>query len=116
MEDDIDLGVFPITDWYYKSADEIQHSLIPPPGAAPRSDNILFNGTHVNRNGGGKYYRVKLQPGKRHRLRLINPSVDNGFTVSLVNHSMTVIQTDFVPVNAVSSLENAIVTMEVLQL
>jgi FtsP/CotA-like multicopper oxidase with cupredoxin domain len=43
---DEDLGVFPITDWYYGAADEIQHSLIPPPGAAPPSDNILFNGTH----------------------------------------------------------------------
>ena len=37
-------GVFPITDWYYGAADEIQHSLIPPPGAPPRADNVLFNG------------------------------------------------------------------------
>lgn len=41
-----------------------------------------------------------MKPGKRHRLRLINPSVDNHFTVSLVGHDMTVIATDFVPVNA----------------
>jgi hypothetical protein len=113
------LGVFPITDWYYRGADEIQHSLIPPPGAAPPSDNVLFNGKHVNANGGGSYYRVKLKPGKRHRLRsvsatprsqglyhlltvprIINTSVDNTFTVSLVNHQMTVIEADFVPVNA----------------
>jgi len=115
---DVDLGVFPITDWYYGAADEIQHSLIPPPGAAPPSDNVLFNGKHVNANGGGSYYRVKLKPGKRHRLRsvmlpapstapalmtslrIINTSVDNTFTVSLVNHQMTVIESDFVPVNA----------------
>ncbi|KAK3349185.1 laccase [Lasiosphaeria hispida] len=97
---DEDLGVFPITDWYYGAADEIQHSLIPPPGAAPPSDNVLFNGKHVNANGGGSYYRVKLKPGKRHRLRIINTSVDNTFTVSLVNHQMTVIESDFVPVNA----------------
>jgi len=43
---------------------------------------------------------VKLKPGKRHRLRIINTSVDNTFTVSLVNHQFTVIQTDFIPVNA----------------
>jgi FtsP/CotA-like multicopper oxidase with cupredoxin domain len=95
-----DLGVFPITDWYYGAADEIMHSLIPPPGAAPPSDNVLFNGSHVNANGGGSYNRVKLKPGKRHRLRIINTSVDNTFTVSLVNHQMTVISADFVPVNA----------------
>ncbi|KAM7186241.1 laccase [Rhypophila sp. PSN 637] len=97
---DEDLGVFPITDWYYGSADQIQHALIPPPGAAPPSDNVLFNGSHVGPTGGGKYARVKLKPGKRHRLRIINTSVDNTFTVSLVNHQFTVIQTDFVPVNA----------------
>ncbi|KAK3356546.1 laccase, partial [Lasiosphaeria hispida] len=97
---DEDLGVFPITDWYYGAADEIQHSLIPPPGAAPPSQNVLFNGSHVNAQGGGSYYRVKLKPNKRHRLRIINTSVDNTFTVSLVNHQLTVIQADFVPVNA----------------
>ena len=94
-----DLGVFPITDWYYGAADEIQHALIPG-GAPPPSDNVLFNGLHVNANGGGQYARVKLKPGKRHRLRIINTSVDNTFTVTLVNHQFTVIQTDFIPVNA----------------
>jgi hypothetical protein len=43
---------------------------------------------------------VKLKPGRRHRLRIINTSVDNAFTVTLSNHSFTVIQTDFIPVNA----------------
>ncbi|SPN99703.1 related to Laccase-1 [Cephalotrichum gorgonifer] len=95
-----DLGVFPITDWYYGDAEALQRSLIPRPGAAPRSDNVLFNGSHVNAQGGGEYYRVKLKRNKRHRLRLINPSVDNHFTVKLQNHDMTVIATDFVPVNS----------------
>lgn len=75
-------------------------ALIPPPGAAPAADNVLFNGTHVSSAGTGDYARVKLKVGKRHRLRLINPSVDISYTVSLVNHDMTVIATDFVPVNA----------------
>lgn len=96
---DEDLGVYPITDWYYRTSDEIQFSLIdPPPKAPPPSDNILFNGSNVNAQGGGKYDRVKLKPGKRHRLRIINTSVDNSFTVSLVGHQFTVIETDFVPV------------------
>jgi len=97
---DIDLGVFPIQDYYYRSAENITRSLIPPPGAAPPSDNVFFNGSHVDGSGGGNYYRVKLKAGKRHLLRLINPSVDNTFTVSLVDHDMTVVATDFVPVNA----------------
>ncbi|KAK2629486.1 hypothetical protein QTJ16_000306 [Diplocarpon rosae] len=104
---DIDLGVFPITDWYYGAADQIQLRVNDPnnpfiPGAAgapPPSDNILFNGSNISPSG-GDYYRVALTPQKRHLLRLINPSVENTFSVSLVGHSMTVIATDFVPVNA----------------
>jgi FtsP/CotA-like multicopper oxidase with cupredoxin domain len=97
---DVDLGPFPISDYYYRSADAQAEDLEAPPGIAPPSDNILFNGTHVDETGQGSYYRVKLQPGKRHLLRIINPSVDNTFTVSLVDHDMTVIATDLVPVNA----------------
>lgn len=97
---DEDLGVFPINDWYYGDAEELARGLIPPPGAAPAADNVLFNGSHVNANGGGQYSRVILKPNKRHRLRLINPSVDIHYSVSLANHDLTVISTDFVPVNA----------------
>ncbi|OAA65495.1 laccase [Niveomyces insectorum RCEF 264] len=115
---DVDLGPFPISDWYYGSADELlyrvsdaSHPFVPGrPGASPPSDNLLFNGTNINPRagsggsggggGGGAYATVNLTPGKRHRLRLINPSVDNTFTVSIVNHQMTVIATDFVPVDA----------------
>lgn len=96
---DIDLGVFPISDYYYETADNLVEFTMnngPPP-----SDNVLFNGTNVHPvTGAGKYARVKLTPGKRHRLRLINPSVENHFTVSLVDHQMTVIGTDYVPSNA----------------
>ncbi|KAG4440397.1 hypothetical protein IFR05_004137 [Cadophora sp. M221] len=106
---DIDLGVFPITDWYYGAADQIQlrvndrnNPYIPnAPGSPPASDNVLFNGSNVNPSGpGGSYYKVGLTPNKRHLLRIINPSVENTFSVSLVGHSMTVIAADFVPVNA----------------
>ena len=106
---DIDLGPFPISDWYYGGADEIllkvmnaTSGFVPGfPGASPPSDNIFFNGTNINPRGeGGEYAKVKITPGKRHRLRLVNPSVDNVFTVSIVGHQMTVIETDFVPVQA----------------
>lgn len=95
---DIDLGAYPIFDYYLKTADEIvvdtQHSPIP-----PFSDNVFFNGTNINPLGpGGAYSRVTLTPGKRHRLRLINPSAEHSYQVSIVGHNMTVIATDLVPV------------------
>jgi FtsP/CotA-like multicopper oxidase with cupredoxin domain len=66
-------------------------------GPAP-GDNILINGTSVSANGTGSYNRVALTPGKKHRLRLINTSTETSIRVSLDNHTMQVIATDFVPV------------------
>ncbi|KAL1837545.1 hypothetical protein VTJ49DRAFT_3668 [Mycothermus thermophilus] len=98
---DIDLGVFPLQDWYYKSADELVHETMA--GNIPWSDNVLFNGTAKHpTTGDGEYAVVTLTPGKRHRLRLINMSTENHFQVSLVNHTMTVIAADMVPVNAMT--------------
>ena len=105
---DIDLGTFPISDWYYNTADNLLSRVFDPanpfvaglPGSPPPSDNILFNGTNVDPygNGTGNYAKVSFCPGKKHRLRLINTSADNTFTVSIAGHPMTVIATDFVPV------------------
>jgi len=41
---------------------------------------------------------VKLQPGKTHRLRLVNTALDVALRVSLDGHPFTVIANDFVPV------------------
>ncbi|KAK0610108.1 laccase [Bombardia bombarda] len=85
---DIDLGTFPITDYYY-------------------NNNVLFNGTNVHpTTGNGKYANVTLTPGKRHRLRIINTSVENHFQLSLAGHQFTIIAADLIPVQAqtVSSL------------
>ncbi len=77
---EIDLGVFPVSDWYYGTADNIQARVTDPnnpfvpgaPGAPPPSDNVLINGSNIDPAGGpgGKYTKVTLTPGKRHRLRL----------------------------------------------
>jgi FtsP/CotA-like multicopper oxidase with cupredoxin domain len=95
---DIDLGVYPIGDYYYRGADEI----LPDTTTAgpPASDNVLFNGTNINPlvSGLGAYDVVTLTSGSVHRLRLINPSVENNFQVTLVGHTLTVIATDLVPV------------------
>lgn len=96
---DIDLGVFPVTDYYYATADDIVEST--KNNGPPASDNVLFNGTNIHPiTGAGAYAKVKLTRGKRHLLRLINPSVDNHFTLSLVGHTMTIVAADLVPVNS----------------
>jgi FtsP/CotA-like multicopper oxidase with cupredoxin domain len=99
---DIDLGAYPIQDWYYDTAYQLdniatvnlQSGLGPPP-----ADNVLINGTNKNAASGGSYNLVTLKKGKKHRLRLINTSVDNNIRVSLDNHPFTVISSDFVPIH-----------------
>ncbi|KAK3995163.1 laccase [Cladorrhinum sp. PSN332] len=96
---DIDLGVFPITDYYYKSADELVE--ITKNAGPPFGDNVLFKGLGKHPvTGAGQWANVTLTPGKRHRLRIINTSTENHFQVNLQNHTMTVIASDMVPVNA----------------
>ncbi|KAI1260346.1 laccase [Xylariaceae sp. FL1019] len=99
---DIDLGAYPINDWYNQSADDIvvytTNNARP-----PMSDNIFFNGTQINLDGdGGAYSTVSLTPGKTHLLRLYNPSAQHSFQVSIVGHNMTVIETDMVPVEPIT--------------
>ncbi|CAO2650779.1 Nn.00g020710.m01.CDS01 [Neocucurbitaria sp. VM-36] len=97
---DEDLGALPITDWYYTPAftlNEIaQHSLAGP----PVPDNILVNGTHVNKNGGGSYAKMNVVKGKKYRIRIINTSVDNTFSISMDGHPFTVLTSDFVPIKS----------------
>src|SRR3569833_83505 len=97
---DIDLGPYMITDHYHETADRLTRKTeLVASGAPPPSDNVLFRGKNINPKGsGGSYDRLTLTPGKKHRLRLINTSVDNSFTISLVGHNFTVIANDFVPV------------------
>ncbi|PSK60454.1 Iron transport multicopper oxidase [Elsinoe australis] len=96
---DIDLGSFWVTDWYYEGAWNLNvqalQALQQGGGPSP-ADTILVNGTGKSANG-GSYAQVTLQPGKKHRLRLINPSVDNYIRVKLDNHPLTIISADFIP-------------------
>lgn len=85
-----------ITDYYHETADNLgRKAEISGP---PDSQNILFRGKNVHHSDPtkGAYDRLKLTPGKTHRLRLINTSVDNSITVSLVGHTMKIIQADLV--------------------
>lgn len=94
---DIDLGAYPVTDWYYTSATDVGLAQMQV-GIPWKADSGLINGTMVNSAGAGSYARTTLQKGKTHRLRLVNTSVDNNFKVHLDGHNMTIIQADFVAV------------------
>ena len=94
---DIDLGTFPMMDWYYKNADVVNTLALinsQAGGGAPPSDTLLLNGTN-NNGAGGKYQSVALTKGKKHRLRLINTSVDSHMMVKLDSHPFTVVSADF---------------------
>lgn len=96
---DIDLGTYPITDWFYTPvftvAPLVQAGIIRPPPA----DNVLINGTNVNLvNGTGNYARTTLTKGKKHKLRLINTSTNDNYQVFLDGHTFTVVTTDFTPI------------------
>jgi FtsP/CotA-like multicopper oxidase with cupredoxin domain len=104
---DIDLGPLPVTDWYYDLANNVNDVTLynlqtgspPPPG-----NNILVNGLGKSANG-GTYSQTTLTKGKRHRLRLINTSVDNAIRVKLDGHNFTVISADFIPVKAQANVD-----------
>ncbi len=101
---DIDLGPYMVGDYYHDTSDRLHlRAEKVSNGAPPDSDNVLFRGKNINPAGaGGAYDRLVLTPGKKHLVRLINPSVDNSFTVSLVGHTFTVITTDLVPITPVT--------------
>jgi hypothetical protein len=46
-------------------------------------DNILFNGTNVNAQGGGKRFQMTVEPGKRYLMRFINTGVDDFYKVGI---------------------------------
>lgn len=98
---DTDLGAYPITDWYYTPSSQLDRHMANPidgvPVKPPQSNNGLINGTMVSPSG-GSYAKTTLQPGKTHRLRLINTSVEDHFKVHLDGHTMSVIQADFVAI------------------
>ncbi|KAF2018573.1 multicopper oxidase [Aaosphaeria arxii CBS 175.79] len=97
---DEDLGVLPLTDYYYKPAFEINEQAQLSRTGPPAPDNILVNGTHKNGRGGGSYSKIVVKPNKKYRVRLINTSVDTTFHVSFDNHPFTVMTSDFVPVKS----------------
>jgi len=95
---DTDLGVMPMTDWYYMTAFQAARRAATSTTGPPQPDNILINGTAKSATGTGAYNKVTIQSGKKYRLRLINTSIDSNLLVNLDGHTFQVIATDFVPV------------------
>jgi FtsP/CotA-like multicopper oxidase with cupredoxin domain len=94
---DEDLGVLPLSDWYYDSVYELLSQAMHfhgPPGAP---NNVLVNGTMIDGNGNGQYQKLYVEAGKKYRLRFVNTAMDHLFHVSMDGHPFTVIQADFVP-------------------
>ncbi|CAD0081465.1 unnamed protein product [Aureobasidium vineae] len=91
---DIDLGTFPVSDWYYAGTEQVNDQTLvnlQANAGPPNGDNILVNGLGKNAAGAGSYAQVTLTKGKKHRLRLINTSVDNAIRVKLDGHNFTVL-------------------------
>ncbi|KAJ4371959.1 hypothetical protein N0V83_003732 [Neocucurbitaria cava] len=108
---DIDVGTIFFTDWDRSTA--FEH------WATVATFNVTFNGlgtglvngmnignctltntTNPDPNciGEGKKYELVLEPGKKHRLRLINMAIESWFQFSIDGHKATVIGADLVPV------------------
>ncbi|CAK4020677.1 multicopper oxidase, type 1 [Lecanosticta acicola] len=103
---DTDLGVYPINDWYYDTAFQVAANTLnnlQVHNGPPSADNILINGTNKAASGAGKYSYVSMTKGKKYLLRLINMSVDNYIRVSLDNHPLSVITSDYVPIKPLST-------------
>lgn len=94
---DIESGPLSIADWYYETVNTLAARVAHVNAGPPTADTALINGKMVS-SSGGSYTRTVLKQDKKHRVRLINMSVDNHFMVSLDNHQMTVIASDFVPI------------------
>lgn len=93
---DIDLGTVMLQDFYHTPA--FEEWFTERQGGPPPADNGLFNGKNKF-NGSGEYSEFVFIPGKRHRIRLINSSTDQHFKFWIDQHTMTVQQADFVPIN-----------------
>jgi FtsP/CotA-like multicopper oxidase with cupredoxin domain len=95
---DEDLGVLPMTDWFYNQIFTLLYTNLHGTGAPPTANNILVNGSMIDGAGHGKYTKLNVQQGKKYRLRFVNTAVDHFFHVSMDGHPFTVIGADFVPV------------------
>ena len=98
-----------LSDWVNGPAEGAYQDEKDPVKRGASTDSILLNGVgQVTAPGvarsftGGSistaYPVIKVVPGKKNRLRIINMSIATGFVFSIDGHNFTVIGNDFVPV------------------
>ncbi|KAG8164889.1 hypothetical protein KVR01_005164 [Diaporthe batatas] len=109
-EEDIDLGPVLLSDWFHTQYEEIIEGVMSTNRTlmTPNSNNNLINGkmnfdcslatdgTPCVSNAGVSKFR--FQPGKAHRLRIINGGSAGLQYFSIDEHEMTVISNDWVPI------------------
>ncbi|KAH7406828.1 multicopper oxidase-domain-containing protein [Phaeosphaeria sp. MPI-PUGE-AT-0046c] len=93
---DLDLGTYPITDWFHSSIFTVNAATLHAKGP-PTADNVLVNGSMTS-SFGGKYAETTLTPGKSHLLRMVNVGINNWVHVGLDGHKFTVVSADYVPI------------------
>lgn len=94
---DEDLGNLFLQDWSHQTVDALYrgHELT----GTTALDTGLINGTNVFGNfTTGKRFSTNFVEGTSYRLRLVNVAVDTHFKFSIDNHTMTVIEADWVPI------------------
>jgi FtsP/CotA-like multicopper oxidase with cupredoxin domain len=96
---DADLGNLFLSDWTHTDADDLYATAAL--GAAVTYDTGLINGTMVWDDGNttvGNYFETSFISGTSYLLRLVNVAIDSGFKFMIDNHTLTVIASDFVPI------------------
>lgn len=107
---DIDNGPIMISDWIHDTAWKVykceayrdEYPFCKDGNSPPKSDSIVVNGIGPYKQPNGtftnNYFRSTFVPGKKHLLRLINGSTASSYVFSIDNHTMTVVEADWVPV------------------
>ncbi|KAI9699786.1 MAG: hypothetical protein M1836_002821 [Candelina mexicana] len=86
------------TDWNHRSAfEDFQSELL---GIPPKATSVLVNGLGSYAGGakGGIKFNTTFERGKKYMLRLINTSVSTTFVFAIDSHNITVMSSDFVPI------------------
>ena len=108
---DIDLGNLFIMDWDHDTADEL-YIQAQTQGAISALTGLI-NGTNVfgedtDSAQTGQRFETTFEAGTSYLLRLVNVAIDTHFKFTIDNHTMTVIASDFVPVEPYTTTEVSI--------
>ncbi|KAF3764262.1 hypothetical protein M406DRAFT_346480 [Cryphonectria parasitica EP155] len=97
---DVDLGHVFLNDWSHQTAEVL--AITAATTGPPTLDNCLINGTNTwTEDDGtvvGSRFETAFEAGTRYRIRLVNGAADTHFRFTIDNHTLEVIQTDFVPI------------------